>query len=91
MLGHASLVFTDFTYSQHLQTLHIVSVYRFHALYSVIHPIHIQIVITHVHETMHVSLPHLAYQYIQSTDCMPFFYVMMYYIIGAYAQFLDRS
>ncbi|PHU12902.1 Mannosylglycoprotein endo-beta-mannosidase [Capsicum chinense] len=44
-----------------------------------------------VHETMLISLPHLAYQYIQSIDRILFFCAMMYYIIGVDAQFSARD
>ena len=49
------------------------------------------IIIIPIHETIYSSLPYLSYQYIQSTDSIPFFCAMIYHIIGVDAQFLDHT
>ena len=52
---------------------------------------YIQLAITHAHEPMHISLPYLAYYYIQSNDRILISCSMMSYIIGLDAQIPDRT
>ena len=81
MFGHASSVSTDFhTYSVFTNFyIFLVPTDFIHSIQYFMLYMYIRLIINFVHETMHISLPHLVYQYIQRTDCIPF--LLWYHVL----------